>query len=555
MDKPSQTSALCLKLEPPGPLLSEAMDLWEKDGEVAIETLADLPSEAELSARAHPYLVIATVNTAENATHLAKFYGTLKSEIERKRTVLLIFTTIQNPKFQLLLRKLGQVEIVRNTSKAKSLKLKLVAAQKLLSNLNHHVEALKEKVTELPEIPCADDCWLLLKAGDLKRVRNLWVIELLGPSPGKGKWVKSGDGGELDSTWVWTPTPDGESFLPNGGHWSFFGKRPEFHRQKWSLVSPKPLFKYASKDGTRSFTRMQGNSRELSLEITKNSVDAVRKLPQIKESLLSEVRNQVGNRSGPDDGVQVLSSAQRQISEDLYIFEGSPGAPRGGLELFKRLMDPAEIRAHFLEGAKEAARVTVWTSHQSEKYDFTLYLPESMDEGFFLKHRNFDMIANFARMRTGTSEKLFFHLATRKGTIFFTQKVGDMDSGSGAEIRSKIPSEVFELGNADRVRRQPKEKAYLALSKDLMFEVRDVSCADVSVYVTSDLFDRITQGDRFAPGALKANGRSFEVDLRFSWKQKINDSDWVLGFKFDALPEEVKKAIIDLGDLVFPGAA
>lgn len=138
----------------------------------------------------------------------------------------------------------------------------------------------------------ASDCWLLQRPKDAKRIGQKWLVEILGPAPGQGKWepTSSSSNAFEKEEWEWNPKGKGTEFIPDPGRWVFRGRQPEFRWQalKWEFVSEEPCLEFQWADGQASVSRFKLIDK--CLHITRNSSAAKGHLPLIRESLEIEAR-------------------------------------------------------------------------------------------------------------------------------------------------------------------------------------------------------------------------------------------------------------------------
>jgi hypothetical protein len=143
----------------------------------------------------------------------------------------------------------------------------------------------KPKIEFTPPIESENDCWLLKNKKDFKFLRGYWMGEMIGPGPSAGAWVEaSGPKSKTGATFVWTPRgnpPD--PFVPGGGKWIFFGRKPEFiwKTNRWRFISDKPTL-YYQPEASSPIKLYRFNAADLNVfELAMNSEAAKSKIQAI----------------------------------------------------------------------------------------------------------------------------------------------------------------------------------------------------------------------------------------------------------------------------------
>jgi hypothetical protein len=149
------------------------------------------------------------------------------------------------------------------------------------------------------------DVWLIPSRKSIRNVVGAWLIDVLGPGPVVGSWEEiPGVERAEEKAWAWRPRDQAEEiFQTPGGRWIFFGKQPEYSRQKnlWSFVSKHPFFAYYLEGkNDPEFIRVEYRTSE-GLIILENSEFTDNLRPRIEGTLDSRIGTRSEGSSEDDD--------------------------------------------------------------------------------------------------------------------------------------------------------------------------------------------------------------------------------------------------------------
>lgn len=183
------------------------------------------------------------------------------------------------------------------------------------------------------------DFWLITNKKHIRNVLGQWLIQILGPGPASGNWVKSAltCGGEQG--WEWKVGPQFlTTFQINEGNWVFFGRQPEFSWQDnlWSLVSKQPAlvfylgeealqYRMVSEDGKRLLISENSKQGKKFLDAIQNTIDNLKtfKDEKKKSTLYDDLIDEELEKLGPGDVTQE-SPPPSESNTDDYEDDFSP---------------------------------------------------------------------------------------------------------------------------------------------------------------------------------------------------------------------------------------
>ncbi len=284
----------------------DLIPIWNQEELPPIRLIQTFDQITESIQAAPTAVVLLTLMDMVALRELLPILTQIKPRMVDKTVSIVVLNFVDHPKVPRMLASTGCSEVLDPGTKPKALRLKLVrylsrveialkrkqqagntkatrlsvnrAAQDLIANQN--------RVLEVEPLQTESDCWISASQA-IKKVRQNWILSVMGPGPSVGKWVKSQQKSDTvgrESYWVWTPRePQGDPFV-QGGQWRFFGIEPSFSELKWSFISSQPRLIFNS--GTpRSpdFGKFQINSSGV-LELAKNSSFALDKVPMIRAS-------------------------------------------------------------------------------------------------------------------------------------------------------------------------------------------------------------------------------------------------------------------------------
>ena len=192
-------------------------------------------------------LIVLCMNDRDEVGAVANVLLSIKKEIKERQIISIVFMKFASDKVEDLLIKTGCSEILRYDVSVKAFTYKLKRYLKLLeqgqvqeetlaliggkkiSDQNRNTQVKSSQWAGLSnnyEIDLVSplsgpfDCWLFRKKIYAKRYKDIWLIELIGPSPAAGQWLKSGE-----NKWTWTSRPGFEVFDPAPAAWIFTGNK------------------------------------------------------------------------------------------------------------------------------------------------------------------------------------------------------------------------------------------------------------------------------------------------------------------------------------------
>ncbi|HUP57866.1 MAG TPA: hypothetical protein VM598_10470 [Bdellovibrionota bacterium] len=207
--------------------------------------------------------------------------------------------------------------------------------------------ARRPKLLRGEPIPVQSDFWLTDEV-ETKRIRDRWLLRLIGPSPDLGKWMRAPGaaarrGGRR--LWQWIPNePEGRALYKEPGEWFFRGQRPEFQEMEWLFVGADPELYFAHSEKPLA-SKFKTNDRG-DLVVARDSPASAELLPLIRESLWS--MNRKLRHLKPDED-ETASDAEKgkQRRESGVAASDRLEEPEREVEreLSFRLVDPLSMQA------------------------------------------------------------------------------------------------------------------------------------------------------------------------------------------------------------------
>jgi len=298
----------------------------------------------DLITRGESGLFVFLISDSAELLELLNFLPKVKNTLREKRVAILVLSKVKSEKVEDVLKKSGCAEILRYDVSAKGLFFKIrryvynLKALKSRSNgpgedepilvkgrtsPDDYLDAesksdskklrLNEQVALVDALQRSEDYWLFRKTSHVRRYRNQWLVELIGPSPASGKWRLTPEFDALfpqaESVWVWSmrdpPGRYGPPFDVTPKAWVFTGRKPEYSWEihRWTFLSGDPglhLIDQKQIVATRFFENEEGM-----LEMHRNSEAAIGRFVAIQQSFdhshFAELEGLVPAGGNPED--------------------------------------------------------------------------------------------------------------------------------------------------------------------------------------------------------------------------------------------------------------
>ena len=298
----------------------------------------------ELISRGESALFVFLISDSPELLDLLNFLPKVKNTLREKRIAILVLSKVKSEKIEDVLKKSGCAEILRYDVSPKGLFFKIrryvynlrvlkdsgqkgVETEAILvkgtSALDDYLDAnpaqdsnkhrLNEQVVLADALNRTEDYWLFRKTTHVRRYKNQWHVELIGPSPASGKWRLTPDYDsifpEAESIWAWAmrdpPGRYGPTFDIAPKSWIFLGRKPEYSWEinRWSFMSKEPglhLMEHGQVVATRFFENEEGM-----LEMHRNSEAAITRFVEIQKSFdhghFAELEGLVASGGSPED--------------------------------------------------------------------------------------------------------------------------------------------------------------------------------------------------------------------------------------------------------------
>ena len=201
-------------------------------------------------------VVFLSISNKDQMQMLYPFLLTMSAKIKNKEAVVIILLKQNNPKLEELLFRAGCAEVLGYsiTSKAISYKLKrylaLLTTQKTKETearfkSDSHIpqdERQNARIILIPALGHEKSFWLFRKKEYAKKYKEHWLLEIIGPAPSAGKWVRLNSERIEQEKWKWESRQSGSEFDPSPATWVFTGSKPFYDRSinRWGFVSAHP---------------------------------------------------------------------------------------------------------------------------------------------------------------------------------------------------------------------------------------------------------------------------------------------------------------------------
>jgi hypothetical protein len=269
-------------------------------------------------------LIVITVTDKDHHAQVLNALGTIKQQIKEKTACVLAISKLYSERADEILGKAGCTEVLRYDISSKAFLYKLKRYLKIyeqgatqddsdaepslddtsivIEGANHEEETSETKLKTSAKVDLDDsllthskptdfqislidsiegnvDFWLFRNKSHAKKYQNTWLVEIIGPSPNVGDWVKV-----HDTVWQWKTKTGFPLFESNLGIWTFVGKKPEYswNLNRWAFVSDSPSFNLVKSDQLIASRFRLFDTQ--TLEITNNSDFAKSIFDSIKET-------------------------------------------------------------------------------------------------------------------------------------------------------------------------------------------------------------------------------------------------------------------------------
>lgn len=200
-------------------------------------------------------------------------------------------------------------------------------------------------------IDFTSDFWIVTHKKNIRNVLGSWLIQLLGPGPICGNWIKSKITLGEEQGWEWIISKQSKAqFEKDVGRWIFFGRQPEFswEHQMWSFVSHRPTLAFYVDTEATHYRMLTENAQRLI--INENSKQATALTSIIMQTIDSSIRfkdekraqsseeelgsKSLGNLHEEAGDTPITSNEQLKTEDGLPWISGQDGFISIKLELF-----------------------------------------------------------------------------------------------------------------------------------------------------------------------------------------------------------------------------
>ncbi len=357
----------------------------------------------------------------------------------------------------------------------------------------------QKKIIEIESLELANDYWLYISVEKIKKIRGLWLIEMIGPGINVGRWRKClkteyAHGGQH---WEWIPhSLQHEVLIGEKGQWIFRGRCPVIQMGRWMFVDEEPLLFFVTSEGSEKRKVFLENG---SLFMAKDSRLGLKKREALIRTLELEVRYSQEVKKYNDYYVKTAKALFQELGvcvqkkQNELVYHDNSSDKRSNLDsnkesssdeqqVFNLLVDEKEKEQIVQELSLEQIPITIWTPKQKIVLDGYM---EIMDLSAGLV--NLRWIATkkgkllSIQLANYEHEVLFVKGNTTKGIIFFSVKKPRMLEGEDLGISLELDLDIWKVQRRGAFRLTYPESAKRIVKVNWgREEVRDARIVNIS---------------------------------------------------------------------------
>ncbi|OFZ54428.1 MAG: hypothetical protein A2428_02870 [Bdellovibrionales bacterium RIFOXYC1_FULL_54_43] len=580
----AQKRTLIIVLQDNAPVLKQLADLVKKDETFEVGVCRSLGEVHAHFTDEKKYFVLYAVSSVDDLKRLVPFTKMTVRQIAQGHVALVALNRLGLENAPMILKAMGFADVISSVSiKATGLRRRLESLSELLNRPRQEnvdqkpvAESAQQLVSPLREIhvleplTIASDCWLLRSNQDAKKIKDQWVVNLMGPGPPAGHWERRNrepvvpDGDNM--AWEWRPNDakDG-TFVEPGGSWIFQGKRPLFAEFHWIFISKLPKLSYflGGKEICDYFTLTEDGN----LSIRANSEIAKKKWPAIHASILNEYRvgvqkfennspvrffkntenkgRQINNKIGEDEpatpwrnlmglsepGPEWKNQLTPDIQNNIEQLKKDLNAKQA---LFSRIANPGTRFSYVRELEKSHLPAVLWTAGQKIKFSAKIERFDQDSDAVILQAPAGDDARQL--VSEDASGQVFVNISLHRGSLFFVTNRGRIQI-EGACLRIPMPETLYEVQRRSHFRLPiPAEKLAFAVVAGQMHPLLNLSGGGMALMVKGSDKDRFAQGTILEDVGFDLCGTEIHCAAEVRWvKPDANGSNFTIGIQFKDL--------------------
>lgn len=238
-----------------------------------------------------PTLFLLSLESREDILAIAQLIAELHKRNWHWQSQLMVVSAINHPKLCAFLLQRNCIVIAKRLTTARGLKDRVDRQIDLLQLTQTQTASTTSPETgyrQQPDLPFSihwtepllidDDPWFVPLEKFAYQNLKYWTVEMLGPSPTLGDWIR-----EDDKTWKWieqSVRPSNRKQLTQG--WYFQGLKPCHYENRWQFSGSSPRLYFRNKKNILS-TKFSCNGKSI-LEVAPNSSYSINKLRQLIRS-------------------------------------------------------------------------------------------------------------------------------------------------------------------------------------------------------------------------------------------------------------------------------
>ena len=292
---------------------------------------------------------IVGLSDKSDLVNFLKILETIKTQLESGLHKVIAINKLEHPKIPQMLKSQGCSEVLGLKLGQKEFYFKVNNYIKLVSQAHSRLlKSAKLKGTDLSKdskknidklgaqnsrdtkaqiqwdtpITLESDFWIITNKRNARSVLGRWLIQILGPGPTSGTWVKSGITLNEESGWEWKIKPEYEpKFKKNEGSWFFFGREPEFvwKLNMWSFVSEHPTLAFYVEKEAKHYRFLCENKSKLLIaensEFSKKFIEAIRETIDSSIRFKDEKRSSSKEETAFDEGINASHTSDLEIED------------------------------------------------------------------------------------------------------------------------------------------------------------------------------------------------------------------------------------------------
>ncbi len=537
------------------PLLQETLALPGQLHAQSVRLCKDMTTLRASLEAARRCLLVAFIRSGTELNDLVSFTKLNRRRILKGEVGLLAINFVMHPDVPKILRRMGFLETLTGAHLTPTfcrlrLERRLWALQPDPENRGKAEGVLRgDDALHLVEaVEFAGDCWLLRSQADVRRIRDHWIIDLLGPGPTTGRWHR-----EAAERWRWQPRPDSPQLGDLEGSWIFSGKRPDFSDSRWQFISLDPKLTYL-REGARVGDRLWVAEDGL-LRIRKNSKVGVSRWGDIYRSILNEYRvplNPAVHKAPELSSLDYADSSSlnerlgipiaSELEADSLLKQIQPIVhPRA--QLFTVIDQAVHLDSYLRELDRTAARVSLWSKGQAASFSAAVEQVDHAESRLWLGLPSPQSEGSYdAFLKAVGQNPIYGNISLPRAGLLFECPQDHLHK-QGQRVRLKLPGTVYEVQRRGYFRYPiPATRLLQATWDRRLYRILDLSASGLRIEAPKSELPLFPPGPLHGTLQLAINGVRVETLGEVRWT-RVEGQQVHVGMRFTSLSDEGRERI------------